>query len=52
MLDYPFADVIDLTVEHLDRHRRTQPQENIQGPRTPVGSRQEVVYRKADDSWF
>lgn len=52
ILDYPLVDVIDLIKIHLDYSRRTKPQQNTKGPKTPTGSAEKVIYRKAGDNWF
>jgi hypothetical protein len=51
MLDYPLEDVIDLMRHDLDYNRRTRQRE-AQAPQAIHGNTQEVIYRKADDSWF
>ena len=51
MLDYPLQDVTALMRQHLDYSRRQRqriPQQALQRSL----QRADVVYRKADDSWF
>jgi hypothetical protein len=53
MLDYYLADVVNLMRHHMERNRRQKPApatapQGVQLPR----SDNEVIYRKADDSWL
>ena len=55
MLDYPLADVIALMRHHIDRNRRTQPQDiPMAQPTTPApiprSNGQQVIYREATDA--
>lgn len=59
MLDYPLADVIALLRHHMDRNRRTQPQDIPMAQQAapapiPRGSGQQVIYREAtdNDDWW
>lgn len=52
MLDYPLQDVIDLMRQHMDYNRRNRQREAAQADRVARSNTQEVIYRKADDSWF
>lgn len=52
MLGYPLGDVIDLMQQHMDYNRRTREREARQAGTNNHRNTQEVVYRKADDSWF
>lgn len=49
ILDYPLADMMDLIRQHLDYNRRSRAREAAS---TNQNKPQEVIYRKADDSWF
>lgn len=53
ILDYPLEDMIVLIRQHRDytrRQRATQPQPQP-GPHKKSNT-QDVLYRRADDSWF
>ena len=50
MLDYPLTDVIDLMRHHLDYNRRNRQREA--SPGRGRSNTQDVIYRKADDSWL
>ena len=52
MLDYPLEDVIDLMRQHMDYNRRTRQREALQAGQNNRSNTQDVIYRKADDSWF
>lgn len=58
MLDYPLVDYISLLRHHLDRKRRTQPQDIPMAQQAapapiPRSSGQQVIYREAtDDEWY
>lgn len=51
MLDYALIDVVNLMRHHIERKHRRQLLEATAPAQRPQ-SDQEIIYRKADDSWL
>ena len=53
MLDYHLADVVNLMRHHMERNRRLNKAPATAPKGVPLPrSDNEIIYRKADDSWL